>query len=252
MNQPAGWYPDSQAAGAQRYWNGVAWTEHRSPGYAPPARHPGPPPGALAMPAGTLPGEKSSGLAGFLSFLITGLGQLYAGDPARGVLWFVGIFVGWIVTWTLSLVIIGLFFIPVMVGFHIWCIIDAASCASNRNYQMRMAGAMGVGGPAGQAVFPTPYPPSPYSPVPQPAPVTQPALPPTVGLNWGVQEAGTSHTTPAPTIGERCPKETSASGKPKACFEDEADARQFIERNQHRYTLDHAYECPYYDHWHVS
>lgn len=57
---------------------------------------------------------------------------------------------------------------------------------------------------------------------------------------------------PAPEKGERCPKETSASGKPKAWFEDEADALRFIEKNRHRYALDHAYECPYYHHWHVS
>jgi Domain of unknown function (DUF4352)/Protein of unknown function (DUF2510) len=28
---PAGWYPDPDGAGGQRYWNGSAWTEHRSP-----------------------------------------------------------------------------------------------------------------------------------------------------------------------------------------------------------------------------
>lgn len=27
----AGWYPDPQAAGWLRYWDGTAWTEHRSP-----------------------------------------------------------------------------------------------------------------------------------------------------------------------------------------------------------------------------
>ena len=29
--QPAGWYPDPQSPG-QRYWDGVQWTEHRTPG----------------------------------------------------------------------------------------------------------------------------------------------------------------------------------------------------------------------------
>ncbi|SEH46579.1 protein of unknown function [Mycolicibacterium rutilum] len=28
---PAGWYPDPEGAGGQRYWDGSAWTEHRSP-----------------------------------------------------------------------------------------------------------------------------------------------------------------------------------------------------------------------------
>ena len=28
---PAGWYPDPQMAGTQRYWDGARWTEHRAP-----------------------------------------------------------------------------------------------------------------------------------------------------------------------------------------------------------------------------
>jgi hypothetical protein len=27
----AGWYPDSEVPGGERYWDGVAWTEHRRP-----------------------------------------------------------------------------------------------------------------------------------------------------------------------------------------------------------------------------
>ena len=29
---PAGWYPDPDGSGGQRYWDGSAWTEHRAPG----------------------------------------------------------------------------------------------------------------------------------------------------------------------------------------------------------------------------
>lgn len=28
---PAGWYPDPDMAGTQRYWTGSSWTEHRAP-----------------------------------------------------------------------------------------------------------------------------------------------------------------------------------------------------------------------------
>ncbi|WP_327389841.1 DUF2510 domain-containing protein, partial [Mycolicibacterium stellerae] len=28
---PAGWFPDPEQAGQLRYWDGAAWTEHRSP-----------------------------------------------------------------------------------------------------------------------------------------------------------------------------------------------------------------------------
>jgi hypothetical protein len=29
---PAGWYPDPEMPGQQRYWDGTQWTEHRAPG----------------------------------------------------------------------------------------------------------------------------------------------------------------------------------------------------------------------------
>ena len=34
---PSGWYPDPEHAGQFRYWDGQAWTEHRSPEGGPPA-----------------------------------------------------------------------------------------------------------------------------------------------------------------------------------------------------------------------
>ena len=31
MSTPAGWFPDPQAPGQQRYFDGQAWTEHSEP-----------------------------------------------------------------------------------------------------------------------------------------------------------------------------------------------------------------------------
>jgi len=40
---PPGWYPDQQAVGMQRWWDGYRWTEHTQgtpvAGYIPPAAH---------------------------------------------------------------------------------------------------------------------------------------------------------------------------------------------------------------------
>lgn len=158
MSQPAGWFPDPGTVGQQRYWDGMQWTEHRAPGQPHVSSAPivqvtaGASTAAFAMPSGTLPGDKSPGAAGFLSFLISGVGQMYAGDVGRGFAWLGGIFVGWFMTFLLSLVFIGLFFIPVMIVLHIWCILDAASCAGKKNYELRMAQSLALVG--AQAPYP--------------------------------------------------------------------------------------------------
>jgi hypothetical protein len=50
---PAGWYPDVERPGGERYWNGSMWTEDRRvPGQAAPAPEPfaPPPPGSGTAP----------------------------------------------------------------------------------------------------------------------------------------------------------------------------------------------------------
>jgi hypothetical protein len=37
---PAGWYPDPDGSGGQRYWDGSAWTEHRAPAAPPLSEQP--------------------------------------------------------------------------------------------------------------------------------------------------------------------------------------------------------------------
>jgi hypothetical protein len=35
VTRPAGWFPDPEDSGGQRFWNGDEWTEHRAPATAP-------------------------------------------------------------------------------------------------------------------------------------------------------------------------------------------------------------------------
>ena len=54
---PAGWYPDPDGSGGQRYWDGSAWTEHRSPG-AQPTPEPAEPPTVVVPTRPAPPGER--------------------------------------------------------------------------------------------------------------------------------------------------------------------------------------------------
>ncbi|GAS97209.1 uncharacterized protein RMCC_4175 [Mycolicibacterium canariasense] len=53
---PAGWYPDPDGTGGQRYWDGTAWTEHQAPAQQPPAPAPEPAPPAQE-PSSSWPSE---------------------------------------------------------------------------------------------------------------------------------------------------------------------------------------------------
>jgi hypothetical protein len=55
---PAGWYPDPDGSGGQRYWDGSAWTEHRSPA-AHPTPEPSEPPAAPVAPASPAEPQRS-------------------------------------------------------------------------------------------------------------------------------------------------------------------------------------------------
>jgi TM2 domain-containing membrane protein YozV len=69
---------------------------------------------------------KNGGIALLISFFIPGVGSLYAGKTNTGVI----ILVGYIVSWLLTLVIIG--FVGVF-GFWVWGMIDAYQAAQAWN-----------------------------------------------------------------------------------------------------------------------
>jgi len=66
-------------------------------------------------------GQGSGGnvLAAICSFFIPGLGQLVQGRVFAAILFFIGMIVSWALTW----IVIGWVMVPIV---YLWCIIDAA------------------------------------------------------------------------------------------------------------------------------
>ncbi len=69
---------------------------------------------------------KNAGIALLISFFIPGVGSMYAGKPNTGVI----ILIGYIISWVLTIVIIG--FVGIL-GFWIWGMIDAYQAAQAWN-----------------------------------------------------------------------------------------------------------------------
>jgi len=69
---------------------------------------------------------KNAGIALLISFFVPGVGSLYAGKTNTGVV----ILIGYIISWLLTIVIIG---IAGVIGFWIWGMVDAYQAAQAWN-----------------------------------------------------------------------------------------------------------------------
>ena len=76
---PAGWYPDPDGSGGQRYWDGTTWTEHRFPA-APVA----PPPAPVEPPAPAEPAPSAEPAASEELTAIVQLRPIPTDAPQRG------------------------------------------------------------------------------------------------------------------------------------------------------------------------
>jgi TM2 domain-containing membrane protein YozV len=124
QEQPGQAYPQ-QPAGQPYQQQQQPWQGYQQPqgpyGYAPaPYQQPYP----QGYPAQVLP--KNPGIALLISFFIPGVGSIYAGKTSTGV----AILVGYIVSWVLTVVIIGF---AGILGFWIWGMIDAYQAAQAWN-----------------------------------------------------------------------------------------------------------------------
>ena len=145
----AGWYADPTGTNAQRYWDGVAWTNHVSgpqgqsvdAGISTQTPGPAAPSAAFAPPSPPSPNfapqaqsgqlvvaPKNPAVSLLISFFIPGLGSMINGDTATGVV----ILIGWLVSWVLTFVLIGFF---TGAAFWIWGMIDAYKGAQRWNLQ---------------------------------------------------------------------------------------------------------------------
>src|ERR1700728_2977563 len=115
MSQGQDW---NSPGAAPAYQQPPAGQAYQQPGGYPPAQYQQPYPPGYAAPPVMQVVPKNAGIALLISFFLPGVGSLYAGKTTTGVI----ILVGAIISWILTIVIIG--FVGVF-GFWVWGLIDA-------------------------------------------------------------------------------------------------------------------------------
>lgn len=122
MNQ--GWYTDPSMPSQRRYWDGQQWTSHVQPML--PAPMPGYGPATYGQPPSYGVAAKNPAVSLLISFFIPGVGSMVNGDVGIGV----AILMGYLVSWVLTLVLIG--FLGLL-AFWVWGMVDAYTGAQRWN-----------------------------------------------------------------------------------------------------------------------
>jgi TM2 domain-containing membrane protein YozV len=129
MSQGQDWNaPYQQPSAGQAYPPPAAGQAYPPPGQNgyPPAQYQQPYPQGYPAPPVMQLVPKNAGLALLISFFLPGVGSMYAGKTTTGVI----ILVGYIISWVLTIVIIG--FVGLF-GFWVWGLIDAYQAAQAWN-----------------------------------------------------------------------------------------------------------------------
>ncbi len=127
QQQPGQAYPQQQPGQPyQQPPSGQAYQQQPWQGYQQPQGPYGyaPAPYQQGYPAQVVP--KNPGIALLISFFIPGVGSMYAGKTNTGVI----ILIGYIISWVLTIVLIGF---AGIIGFWIWGMIDAYQAAQAWN-----------------------------------------------------------------------------------------------------------------------
>ncbi len=129
MSQGQGWNAPRAQPYQQPYQQpptGPGYQQPQGQHGFPPAPYQQPYPPGYAAPPVMQVVPKNAGIALLISFFIPGVGSLYAGKTNTGVI----ILIGFIISWVLTIVIIG--FLGVL-GFWVWGMIDAYQAAQAWN-----------------------------------------------------------------------------------------------------------------------